>query len=202
MIDDKEYFKKKINKKNKEDDNKPLHKFLFSLLVKSLLVVIIFLGSLIYIRQSSKNRNNFKKVVYQNSISFARIYNAYEKYLGDVIPFKNLYKDNVKKVSDEKITYESIKKEDNGYVLNVSSNYTVPIINSGIIIEVKEDKKYGNLVKVQDKDGLNITYGYVTDLNVKLYDYVDKGEILGVSNEKLYLEFQEGDKYLSYEKYL
>lgn len=193
-------FKKKSETTKK--DNKFINKFLFSILVKCLIVIVLFLSTLIYIKQDNKNKENVKKIVYQNSLSFAKIYNVYKKYLGDVIPFKNNFKNEIKKVSNEKIVYESIKKENNGYILLVSNNYTVSSIKSGIVIEVKKDDKYNNMIKIQDKDGLNITYGYLTNIDIKLYDYVEKGQILGTCDNNLYLIFEKNNKYLSYEEYL
>ena len=188
--------------KNKDKEESTFKKILFSYLIKTLLVIVIFLISLIYIRQNDINKNKFKKIVYTNSISFARIYNIYNKYLGDVIPFKNVKKDETKIVSSDKIIYENITKKDNGYILKVSEEYAIPSISGGIVIESKKDNKYGNLITIQNKDGLAITYGYIENLNIKLYDYVEKGEILGTCNNNLYLIFKKDDKYITYEKYL
>lgn len=192
-----------FNMNKKETEKKSFtSKFIYSILVKTLIVVVLFLASLIYIKQSNKNKNNFKNVVYNNSLSFAKIYNVYKKYLGDVIPFKNIFKDNTKLVSSEKLTYKSITKKDNGYLLSISNNYTISSITSGIVIENKKDSNYINMITVQDKNGLNITYGILTDINVKLYDYTEKGEIIGVASDKLYLSFKKDNKYLSYEEVL
>lgn len=188
---------------DKKNEKKSLIKNLvFSMIIKSLIVVVLFLGSLIYIKQSNDNKNKFKNVVYNNSLSFAKIYDVYKKYLGDVIPFKNIFKDNTKLVSSEKLSYEQIKKEDNGYILSVSKDYITPSITSGIIVEKKVSSKYENVITVQDKNGLNITYGLIKNTNVKLYDYIEKGEIIGQASEELYLSFKKDNKYLSYEKVL
>lgn len=196
-------YNKKLKKEKKDDDNKStLSKFLFTILIKSLIVVLLFLSSMIFIRQNDKNKKIFKEKVYNNSLSFAKIYNLYSKYLGDALPFKDTIKDDTKKVSNEKITYSSIKKEGDDYLLAVPSNYTLQSIKSGIVIEVKKDDKYKNIVKIQDKSGVNITYKNLSEVEVKLYDYVEKGEILGSISDKLYINFEKDGKYLSYEKYL
>lgn len=196
-------YNKKLKKEKKDDDNKStLSKFLFTILIKSLIVVLLFLSSMIFIRQNDKNKKIFKEKVYSNSLSFAKIYNLYSKYLGDALPFKDTIKDDTKKVSNEKITYSSIKKEGDDYLLVVPSNYTLQSIKSGIVIEVKKDDKYKNIVKIQDKSGVNITYKNLSEVEVKLYDYVEKGEILGSTSDKLYINFEKDGKYLSYEKYL
>lgn len=193
-------------KSNKKNDNKKeksvINKFLFSTLIKTLIVIVMFLSTLIYIRKDNKNKKNINKIVYQNSLSFAKIYSIYKKYLGDVIPFKNNFKENVKKVSQDKLTYEKIVKEDNGYILTVSNDYLVSCIKSGIIVEIKKDDKYSNVIKIQDKGGLNISYGFLDEVDVKLYDYVEKGQLLGKCTKKLYLMFEKNNKYLSYEEYL
>lgn len=196
-------YEKKIKKDKKENvDGNTLSRFLFRVFIKSLLVVILFLGALIYIRQGDDNKANFKKVVYNNSLSFAKIYNLYSKYLGDTLPFKNSIKDDTKVVSTEKITYSDIKKENNGYMLTVSKDFTLSALKSGIVVEKKSNEKYGNLIKIQDKEGLEITYGCIDDLEVSLYDYVEKGELLGRTSGKLYLIFEKDGTYLSYEEYL
>lgn len=203
MNDTTELFKKRMKQRKTEElPSNPLYKFGFTVLIKTLIVGILFLGSLIYVRQSNQNSETFKKVVYQNSLSFAKIYNTYQKYLGDVVPFKNMFKDNTKVVSGEKIVYQEIQKENDGFMLNVASEYAVPVLKSGIVVMVKRNETYKNLVKIQDKNGLNVTYGMLDEVNVKLYDYVEKGELLGKANKKLYLIFEKDDKYLSYEKYL
>ena len=167
-----------ISNKNKDKLNKYsyLKKFLFQVLIKSLIVIIIFISSLIYISRSDENKNYFKKIVYNNSLSFARIYNVYKNYLGDLIPFKNILSNTTKTVSSEKISYDNITKENNGYMLDTSSMYMVTSIKSGIVIKKENSKKYKTLITIQDKDGVNITYGMLENLNINLYDYVDKGE--------------------------
>ena len=200
MINSFDFYKKKTKKENKEE--KPFLKFLFSILVKSLIVIVLFLGSLIFIRQSDENKKNFENIVFNNSLSFAKIYSIYNKYLGDALPFKNTFKETTKVVSNEKITYSNVEKENNGYMLSVSSDFIVSSVKSGIVIEKKKNEEYGNIIKIQDKDGLNITYGCLDEVEVDLYDYVEKGELLGNAINQLYVEFEKDGKYLSYEEYL
>ncbi len=195
-------FSKKIETKEQKKSDGYLKRLIFSVLIKCLIVIILFLASLIYIKQSDKNKEKYEKIVYNNSLSFAKIYGVYKEYLGDVVPFKNVINDDTRLVLDEKITYDKIEKENNGYMLFVSSNYTVSSIKSGIVIKVVKKGNYKNMITIQDENGLNVTYGCLDNLNVSLYDYVLKGEILGVADKKLYMIFEKDGKYLSYEEYL
>lgn len=200
MISEKD-FSKNINRNEKKKPSY-LKSLFFKMFVKTLVVVILFLGSLIYINQSDNNKEKFKNIVYNNNLSFARIYSAYKKYLGDIVPFKNIYKDNTKLVFGDGISYSKIIKEENGFLLTVSKDYIVNSIYAGIVIKTENDDKYKNIITIQDKNGLNISYGNLNTVSVKIYDYVAKGELLGNCDDKLYLIFEKEGKYLSYEEYL
>ena len=131
-----------INKsKDKTNKHSYLKKFLFQILIKLLIVTILFISSLIYVSRSDKNKNYFKKIVYNNSLSFAKIYNVYKSYLGDLIPFKNVLSNNTKTMSNEKISYNNITREDNGFMLDTSDMYTVTSIRAGIVIKKENNKK-------------------------------------------------------------
>lgn len=196
------FYKKGFKNKQKDVKKDGFKRFLYVVLIKSLIVIILFLASLIFIKQSTTNKENFKKVVYNNSLSFAKIYALYKNYLGDLLPFKDSKEDNTKVVLNEKINYTNIEKEGDGYLLDVSSSCAVSAINGGIVIEKKEDDKYQNLIKVQDENGLNVTYGNLYATSVSLYEYVEKGQLLGNAKDELYLVFEEDGNYLSYEGFI
>lgn len=182
--------------------NNVIGKLILSLIYKTLIVIIIFISSLIFIKQNDKNKKLVKKVIYNNSLSFAKIYDLYNKYLKDVIPFKNIYKNNTKLVSTNKMSYNDVKKENNGYKFNLNDSMITSLTN-GIVIKVSKNETYKKLITVQLRDETLITYGSLSDINVKLYDYIQKGEILGYSNNNtLYLLIKKNNKYISYDKYM
>ena len=52
-------------------------------------------------------------------------------------------------------------------------------------------------------DGVSVWYGNVDVSDVKLYDYVEKGQILGMSrSEELYLVLMKDGAYLNYQDYV
>ena len=53
---------------------------------------------------------------------------------------------------------------------------------------------------IQQSDGLDAWYGGLTNVDVKLYDYIDKGTILGGKEEHYYLLFQKEGEFLDYEE--
>ena len=61
---------------------------------------------------------------------------------------------------------------------------------------------YNNTIIIEGIDGVDIWYGNIKNNNVKLYDYVNRGEFLGeVNDNKLYLVFEKNKEYLSFEDY-
>ena len=83
----------------------------------------------------------------------------------------------------------------------MDKNYLIPINESGIIVFIGEKEGYGNVVIVQRVDGVDEWYGNISNVNVKLYDYVKKGDLLGDTSDILYLVYKKDGNVLNYEEY-
>ena len=56
---------------------------------------------------------------------------------------------------------------------------------------------------VEQVDGVDTYYINVNISNYKLYDYVEKGQVLGeVKSNELYLRFEKNGEQLDYKKYI
>lgn len=168
--------------------------------IKLLISIVITLIILILIKASSDFKNNFYKQVFSNNISFTKLKNVYNKYLGNFDIFDKVV--NEEMVFNEKLTYESSENYLDGVKLNVGSNYLVPINESGIVVFIGPKENYGNTVIIQRIDGIDEWYGNIENINVKLYDYVSNGELLGEANNNFYLVYKKDGKVLKYEEYL
>ena len=89
-----------------------------------------------------------------------------------------------------------------GVNLTVDSNYLVPSINNGLVVFVGVKENYGNVIIVQSEDGVNVWYGNLNNINVPIYKYVKKGELIGECNQSLYLVFKKDGNVLDYKKYI
>ena len=186
-----------LNKNNKTKKNN----ILISFFNKLLICFILSLICLILMKQNDKFKNFIKQNVFKDNISFAYINNLYNKYLGDVLP--NLKKEETTPVFNEKLEYTNYNKYYDGYKLDVANNYLIPIIESGIVVFSGEIENYGNTIIIEGIDGVDIWYGNIKNINVKLYDYVNKGEFLGeVDNNNLYLVFEKNKEYLEFNEYI
>lgn len=193
-----------VNKiKNKKEKKNKGKGFLYSFFNKMLIASIIFMVLLITVKANPKLKDSIYQKVYENTFSFAKINDLYKKYFGNVLPFDNIVPNDEVLVFNEKIIYTDISLYKDGAKLQVSNNYLVPTIESGIIVFIGEKENYGKTIIVQQVNGIDVWYGNITNTGLKLYDYVQKGSLLGEAiGKNLYLVFQKEGKFLNYKEYL
>ena len=204
---DSKLIRKKLEKerKNKEGDT-DFRLYVKKLINRILFTIFLVLVTLISVKMKPSLKEDIKKLVYQDNISFSKINDWYEKYLGGVLPFDfklDINQDDNLAVFNEKLEYQSVDAYKDGARLTVSKGYLVPASESGIIVFIGEKEGYSKVIIVQQVNGVDVWYGNVTDTNHKLYDYVSKGDLLGSTiDDKLYLVYQSNGEFLDYKKYL
>ena len=171
---------------------------MFKWLIKTCLVVIITLIMMIIMKNNSKVKNIIYDKVYNDNISFAKLNKLYIKYLGSNKLLEN--KVLFKPVFNEKLVYNKKEKYKDGLKLLVDDNYLVPSIDGGLVVFIGKKNYYNNCVIVEQSDGVNVLYGNLSNINVKLYDYIDKGSLIGNCNNELYLVFSKDGNNLNYDK--
>lgn len=198
-MNDYKYVNKYLTNKNKKRNK--FKTFLSIILTQILICIILFLLSLIILKKDENLNKKVKKYLYETNINFTYFTNIYNKYLGNIIPIKDIF-NNTTLVFNENIKYSDSSIYKDGVKLEVEENYLVPVLEDGVVVFVGEKEGYKNTVIVQQEDNLYTWYGNVSNLNVKIYDHVKKGEFLGQANKVLYLVFQGKDGFLDYKKYI
>lgn len=168
--------------------------------MKLLISIVITLVILILIKSSNSFKNNFYKHIYSNNISFTYLKNIYNKYIGDSEILDKVIKTET--VFNETLIYSSKEKYLDGVKLGVEDKYLVPIQESGIVVFIGQKEGYGNTIIIQRIDGIDEWYGNIENVNVKLYDYVKQGKLLGEASKNLYLVYKKDGNVLDYEEYL
>ena len=174
-----------------------IKKYVFKFLGLILLTLIV----LISLKSNQQFRNLVYKYVYTNNISFASINNWYNSKFGSPLPFSDFFEESIP-VFNEKLKYQEINKYKDGVALTVDYEYLIPSLDNGIVIFVGEKEEYGNTVIVQQENGVDVWYSNISEVNVKLYDYIQKGSLIGNVNEKLYLVFIKNGEVVNYEEYI
>ena len=179
-----------------------LKKSIRSFISRVLVTIAIFLFGMILVKSDVSFKNKILDNVYNKQFKFVQLGEIYQKYFGNILSIDKVLVDE-KPVFQEKLSYLKSSKYKDGVKLIVDENYMVPILESGIVIFLGEKEGYGNTVVVEQVDGIDVYYSNVSVSNIKLYDYVEKGELLGeAQDKKLYLLFQKDGKFLDYKEYI
>ena len=190
-----------IKKSDKEHKNDRI-KYCKNLLSRVLLAIIFVLGSIIFTRYSADNLLMYRRYILNDTWSFAKINAFYKEHFGGILPFDNIITSNTRPVFNETLIYRSIEAHLNGVSLEVGNSYLVPAITSGIIVFIGEKEGYGNTIIIQGIDGFDIWYGGVRHKNLRLYDYIERGSLIGESiNSNIYIVIQKNGEFISYEEY-
>lgn len=188
-----EYMKKIGNKENTKTSYRD------SLIKRTLLTITLCLIVLIICNVSKKAEAALNKYIFETNYNFAKINSIYKKYLFSV---KNKKNDSKPVSKTDNLEYYKIEDFNGGALLTVDDNYNVHMLESGLVVFIGEKEPYGNTVIVQQSNGIDVIYGNVVTNEIKIYDYVEKGKIIGVSDKKLYLTFQKEGSVLDYKTYI
>lgn len=190
----KEYRKKigqGVNEKNKYIKN------LFS---RIFLSITLLLSILILCNMNSSIKTFIKENLFETDFKFSTITKLYNKY------FLNINNESIKEnsavASVKSIEYTESEKYLDGVKLITSSNYPIKIIASGIVVFIGEKEGYGNTIIIQQSNGVDVWYGNISDVSVKLYDYVEKDTIVGTSTNFIYLVFQKNGVFQDYNEFI
>ena len=179
-----------------------LKKSVRNFITRGLIVVIIFLVGMILVKSNSKAKNSILKQVYDTNFKFTKVKEIYQKYFGNILSIDKLALED-KQVFQEELTYQKSKSYLDGVKLQVNDNYMVPALESGIVIFMGEKEGYGNTIVIEQIDGIDVYYSNISSDGIKLYDYVEKGKLLGEAEDnQLYLVFQKDGSFLDYKKYI
>ena len=175
-------------------------KYIKGLISRTLIAVIFVLGSIIFTNISAKNKELYQKYVLEDSLEFTKINELYQSLFGSVDITK---KDNDSEVVFGNITYTNIEPFKNGSKLTIGMNEVVNVITSGIVVFIGEKDDLGNTIIIQGNDGVDIWYSNITDTDIKVYDYLESGNILCSSNsDDIYITISKDGEFISYEEYM
>ena len=160
----------------------------FKRLINKLFTVIIFTMIVIIISNHSVSFRNFViNNVLNNTMDFSKINKLLNKTT------KVFKKDEIVSVSSE--IKESSEEYKDGLKYKVKKNSDIILKDSGIVTFIGKKKGYDNTVIVQQSNGYYAWYGNIKE-KVKLYDYVEKGSVIGTSktDEYYYALFKDDKK--------
>lgn len=184
----------------KESKTSEKSNYFYSLIKRVLLTITMVLIVLISCNLNKEFKDTIKKYVYETNYNFAKINSIYKKYM---LEFKKETDKVTKLVSkNDDLNSKKTREYKDGVLINVGKEYPIKMLSSGLVSYIGEQDGM-NIVVVQQSNGIDVIYGNISSQNIKIYDYIEKDMIIGVtSEEELYLSFQKNGEILNYEPYI
>ncbi|MCI8777964.1 MAG: peptidoglycan DD-metalloendopeptidase family protein [Bacilli bacterium] len=187
----------------KKDKTNVSNNILYKIGLKFLITILLTISTLIILKKFPNLKDKFYNEIYEKNISFASINHFYKNTFGSPIPFSDYFENKIKPVFNEKLTYYSSEQYQDGVKLMVANNYLVPSLESGMVVFIGDKDNYPNTIIIEQVNGINVWYSNIENINVNLYDYIDKGTLLGSTiNDELYLVYKKDGKTLDYNDYI
>jgi stage IV sporulation protein FA len=143
---------------------------------------------------------------------FAMVTNWYEEKFGKplaLFPIKEDKKSNEKYVKEQYDVpasgriLENFAKNGQGVMIETGKGTKVEAINEGIITFAGVKEGIGKTVIIQHSDQTESWYGNLNEINVNLYEYIEKGKAVGTvsssenkSKGSYYFAIKKGDDFI------
>jgi stage IV sporulation protein FA len=166
-------------------------------LIRIMLSICLFLTVGILFKQHTPFAQTGQQVVrdsFQQEFQFAAVSSWYETKFGKpLVLFPEKKSDNNDEKTNElvnnftesyavpvsgKIT-ENFSKNGQGIFLETGPDEQIGAVREGFVRFIGEEDGIGKTVVIQHDDGSESWYGRLSDINVKLYDFVESGELVG-----------------------
>lgn len=192
---------KKYNNKHEDKQVSSLKKVIIGFINQVLICIVLFLTVLILTKNTSF-KDKLYEFVYSYNFSFLEIEEFVKKNFGSIIPSTKNDKD-IEMVSSEKLEYKKLTEIDDGVLLEVDKNSLITSLESGLVVFIGEKEEYGKVLILEQVDGTEAWYIGVNLNEFKLYDYIEKGTILGESSDtEIKLLFKKNKEGVDYKTYL
>lgn len=96
---------------------------------------------------------------------------------------------------------ETFQSNGQGMMIAPGETAEVSVVRDGIVIFAGKDRKTDKTVVVQHADGTTSTYGYLSDMDVYLYQFVKNSDQVGsfapsTENESVYFSIEKDNTYI------
>lgn len=172
--------------KNKKNHKEPNENNFFKNLLSKFLTIVVFTLLVVII---SNNNPSFKSFIIDKVLNSTFDFSKINKLISNVTGIFDS-KENTQNVSK---VYRDSEKYKDGIKYILSGEENVYLNDSGIVTFIGEKEGYNNTIIVQQSNGYYAWYGNVNE-KIKLYDYVEKGTIIGSATDEYYYVLLKDDK--------
>lgn len=178
------------------------YKYISNLITRILLSLIFVMLILIINKLNPKFYSYVKKYTFDKSLNFIKFNNLSKKIIGKKVFYTDKINENQMGVNKALDFKNNSTKYFDGEKFKVSKNLPIGAISSGVIIYIGNKENFNNTIIIQGNDNYNIWYGNIENINYSLYEYVEKGSLIGSSiSDEVYLLIEKDGKLYTYDEY-
>ncbi len=176
-----EYKNNKSNRSGKSIIRTILNK-LFTIVIFTMIVII-----------TSNYSPKFKSFIVDKVLNSTMDFSFVNKLVNKTTNAFKDTKDTLEKTAQVSgIIEEPIKYKD-GVKYLIKENSKIHLKDSGIVTFIGEKEGYNNTIIIQQSNGYYAWYGNIEKPSVKLYDYIEGGEVIGTSSDEYYYVLLKDD---------
>lgn len=190
--------------------NKRKSKMVSGFILKGILSSILFLGTALLLQTDNTALEKPKVVassLLTNEFPFAKVNQWYQEVLG--APLALAPKDGVKETTDNASLAlpvsgniaESFQSNGQGVLITPEEATNISVLRDGVIIFAGNDQETNKTIVVQHADGSKSTYGFLSSMNVHLYQFVDANQVIGKfvpseNSENVYFAIEKNEEFV------
>lgn len=178
----------------KEDDLHPLFRkdvFLFKILLSTILVFVVA----ICFRNGDERLEpvrEFVMIQMEQDFQFTAVANWYEEQFGEPLALLPFTEQNTSTVVENELEYalpasgkilEDFGENGQKVTIETPKGTAVTAMSGGRVVFVGEKEEFGQTVVIQHSDESETWYGHLSEIDVSIYEYVDKGSSIGKATE-------------------
>lgn len=192
------------------DDHPLFQKEVF--LFKVLASVCLFLAVAILFRNQSSTFDTTRDLVKKGmgrEFQFAAVSEWYEGKFGKPLAFLPLSGSDKKESWDTDQEYalpasgrilENFEKNGQGIMIETEKGNPVETMNEGLVVFASVKEGIGKTVIIQHADKSESWYGNLDNISVNLYEYIEKGTVVGTASETQGEDKTKGEFYFAIKK--
>ncbi len=153
-----------------------------------LFTIIIFSMTIIIISNLSSDFRNF---IINDVLNSTFDFSSFNKFVNKTT---NVFKNNETMNVSSEVVVSNTEEYLDGVKYILKETEKVYVKDSGIVTFIGKKEGYNNTIVIQQSNGYYAWYGNIDKESIKLYDYVEKGSVLGTESDEYYYVLLKDDK--------
>lgn len=185
------------------------NKMVAGFILKGILSSILFLGAALLFQANNEILDKPKTIassLLTNEFPFAKVNQWYQQSFGAPLALTPKSNTEVPETSSLALPVsgditQSFQTNGEGVLIAPDETSSITALNEGIIIFAGNDPETNKTIVIQHADGSTSTYGFLSSINVHLYEFVEGNQVIArfepsENNKNVYFAIEKNDEFV------